>query len=444
MQASNADAGPDETANDSGTGPQAGNGGSNTNPQRSAGCQSYCDRIEACLVPECPGLSSFFGDEVCDEWCGGAPDSQLSAFAMRECGEFNEVLLDLAPELADYCSDDPIPDACEGICTDFNECGFEIEQEVCLRICRRYDAETLNCASTAPSCGELFQCVDDQDPEDQLNYDEICEGKCFREFECIRTVCSAGTVDVDDAFGNGAFEQCTQTCIDERPPISELQDVFGGLCVDLVERLRTDDPVIDARCDNEPDAVCELLCDKATACPGSVPRDECITSCAGWDSANRLCIDNTPGNDCERMSRCFGDESGQARCREACDHLQSCLLEACPPQIIPPDYSDDCTAGCLYQPPAQRLVDEYTNTACRQVREQIYQENQGLRPVCDGGQDFRPTAAECTDVCESSLDACIVGGQSQCVGLCRTLTREEYTCAIEDGATCTSIDACLQ
>ena len=136
---------------------------------------------------------------------------------------------------------------------------------------------------------------------------------------------------------------------------------------------------------------------------GSVPRDECITSCAGWDSANRLCIDNTPGNDCERMSRCFGDESGQARCREACDHLQSCLLEACPPQIIPPDYSDDCTAGCLYQPPAQRLVDEYTNTACRQVREQIYQENQGLRPVCgDGGQDFRPTAAECTDVCESS------------------------------------------
>ena len=132
------------------------NGGSNTNQQRSAGCQSYCDRIEACLVPECPGLSSFFGDEVCDEWCGGAPDSQLSAFAMRECGEFNEVLLDLAPELADYCSDDPIPDACEGICTDFNECGFEIEQEVCLCICRRYDAETLNCASTAPLAVNCF------------------------------------------------------------------------------------------------------------------------------------------------------------------------------------------------------------------------------------------------------------------------------------------------
>lgn len=419
-------------------------GSTSTNPNRGPGCQSYCDRINDCLVPACPGLDSFFDDEVCDEWCGGGSDFQLGEFADRECGEFNEILLGTSPELTEFCSDEPIPDVCEDICVGFNECGFEIEQQVCLRICRGYEPDRRNCAANAAACGELFQCVDDEEPEDRIDYEEVCEGKCFREFQCVRNVCASGTLEIDDAFGDGIFESCTETCIREEPPIEELQAVFGGMCIDIVAQLRQDSPTIDARCDNEPDQVCELLCDKATDCPGSVSRAECLTSCASWDEANRLCVDNTPREACERMNRCYGDEGGQARCRQFCDHLQGCLIEACPPQIIDPDYTDECTSGCLFQPPAQRFVDEYTNTACRQVRAQVYQDNPGLRPVCDGGQDFRPTAAECTDVCEMSLDECIVGGQTQCVGLCRTLTRDEYTCAIADGATCMSIDNCLQ
>ena len=437
-------AGNSNTGGTQSNGGSAGEGPGTSNPDRGPGCQSYCDRINDCLVPECPGLDSFFNDDACDEWCGGGSDSQLGSFADRECGEFNEILLGNSPELTEYCSDEPIPDACEDICTGFNECGFEIDTDVCLRICRAYEPERLNCAANANSCGELFECVDDEEPEDRINYPEICEGKCFREFQCVRNVCAAGTLEIDDAFGDGLFESCTQTCIREEPPVEELQAVFGGMCGDIVERLREENATIDARCDNEEDQVCELLCEKAVACADGITQAQCVQSCAGWDAANRLCVDNTPRNECGRLNRCYGDEDGQARCRDICDHLQGCLEEACPPQIIDPDYTDECTSGCLIQPPSDRIVDEYTNTACRQVREQVYQDNPGLRPVCDGGQDFRPTATECADVCETSLDECIVGGSNQCIGLCRTLTRDEYTCAIADGATCMSIDSCLE
>ncbi len=99
----------------------------------------------------------------------------------------------------------------------------------------------------------------------------------------------------------------------------------------------------------------------------------------------------------------------------------------------------------VYQsPPSNRLAEEYVNFSCRDIRQGVYQDNPGLRPVCDGGQDFRPSADECIDVCRTSLDECIVGGELQCVGLCRTLTREEYVCALADGASCDSIDRCLE
>ena len=140
-------------------------------------------------MPECPGLDLFFNDETCDEWCGDAPDFQLAAFAERECGDFNSIILGNSPELTDYCSDEDIPDTCEGICDDFNECGFEIETQACLRLCRGYEEPMRECAANANTCFEVFDCVDDMEPEDNINYREVCQGKCFREVQCVRGIC---------------------------------------------------------------------------------------------------------------------------------------------------------------------------------------------------------------------------------------------------------------
>ena len=426
-------------ANEAGS---SGEGGREPPQGRGQGCQNYCDRIEACLLPECNGLGVWFNDDVCDDWCDDSPDFQLASFAQRECSDFNEILLGNSPELTDFCSDEPIPDECDEICIDFNECGFEIETQACLRICRGYEDPMRNCAATAETCFELFECIDETEPEDNINYREVCQGKCFREVECVRNFCADGTLEADDAFRDGYFEQCAQTCIRTRPPVEELLAVFEGMCVDIVGTVRSQNQEIDDRCDNTEDDVCELLCEKAAACEGVTAAD-CVSDCENWDASNRRCIDNTPREECERMNGCFGDPSGQANCRQFCDHLQGCLLEACPPQIISPTYSDDCTAGCLPEPPSERLTNEYVAYSCRDIRQGVYQENPGLRPICDGGQDFRPTADECIDVCRTSLDACVPGGELQCTALCRTLTRAEYTCVLSDGASCGAIDACL-
>ena len=412
------------------------------NPDRGPGCQAYCDRLSECLVPECPGLDLFFNDVVCDPWCGGARDLQLASFAALSCSDFNDIILTGSEELTSFCSDEGIPGECNQICSDFNECGFEVETQACLRLCRGYEEPMFDCAVGAQTCFELFDCVDGMEPEDEINYPEICESACFREVQCIREVCADGTLEIDDAFDNGYFEICTQECIDARPSAEELSSVFEGMCVDLVQEIRAHQPLIDERCDNTRDGACTLLCEKTSAC-GAISLSTCLAECPDWADENRRCIDNTPRDECERMNGCFGDSSGQARCRQICDHLQGCLLEACPPQIIAPNYSDECTAGCLPEPPSPRLTEEYVAYSCREIRASVYQDNPGLRPLCDGGQDFRPTADECVDVCRTHLDECTPGGESQCIALCRSLVREEYTCILSEDRSCETIDACL-
>ena len=412
------------------------------NPERGPGCQAYCDHLTECLVPACPGLDLFFNDEVCDSWCGGARDLQLASFAALSCSDFNDIILTGSEELTSFCSDEGIPDECDQICSDFNECGFAIETQACLRLCRGYEEPMFNCAVGAQTCFDLFDCVDGVEPEDEINYQEICESLCFREFQCVREICADGTLEVDDAFEDGYFETCTQACIDTRPSAEELSSMFNGMCADLVQEIRRDHPLIDERCDNTRDDACTLLCEKASAC-GALSLSACLAECPEWTDVNLRCIDNTPRDECERMNGCFGDPSGQARCRQICDHLQGCLLEGCPPQIIAPNYSDECTAGCLPEPPSPRLTEEYVAYSCREIRAGVYQDTPGLRPLCDGGQDFRPTADECVDVCRTRLDECTPGSESQCIALCRSLIREEYTCILSEGGSCEAIDACL-
>ena len=167
-----------------------------------------------------------------------------------------------------------------------------------------------------------------------------------------------------------------------------------------------------------------------------------MTDCQGWDRANHVCV--VRADSCDEVSDCFGDPAGQELCRRQCDHLQTCLLEACPPRILPPTLTDGCTADCLEDPPSAREVEEWEGFECRRVREFIYRGNRELRPLCDGGGDFRPTPEECVDFCDNALGACLgVGGRNFCLAGCASLTRDEYACSLEAQGDCARIEMCL-
>ena len=393
-------------------------------------------------MPECPGIEIFFNDDTCDDWCDDLTPLQLVGLSRSSCDDLNDLILTNAPQIASFCSDEDIPDECDAICEDFGECGFEVERDGCVRFCRGYEPEVFECAVNANACFELFDCVDEMEPEDNINYDEVCDGACFREFQCIRNVCAPGTLEIDAAFGDGYFESCKRECLQTRPPVEELVTIFDGMCPDVVSQIRMENEEIDQRCDNEVDEICSLQCEKVVAC-GAVTQEECLQQCSGWGPENTLCIDNTPREQCERLNGCFGDESGAENCRNTCAHLHECLLQACPPQLIPPRQELDCVAGCLPEPPSDRITEEYVALQCRAVRGFVYNDSPEIRGVCEGGQDFRPTAEECVDLCSDTLDECVPGGRQQCIGLCRSLSREQYACALVEGATCESIDTCF-
>jgi len=99
----------------------------------------------------------------------------------------------------------------------------------------------------------------------------------------------------------------------------------------------------------------------------------------------------------------------------------------------------------MSDPPDEEGVAGFEALECREVRNIVYRNNRQLRPVCEGGRDFRPTADECVAFCDDSLQACIgLGGRNFCLAACASLTREQYTCALEAQGDCVQISSCLE
>ena len=176
--------------------------------------------------------------------------------------------------------------------------------------------------------------------------------------------------------------------------------------------------------------------------PCRISQEACVADCQNWDRANQLCV--VQSRRCIDVNACFGDPEGQQLCRRTCDYLQECLEEACPPRSIPPTVTDGCTAGCLDDPPSAQEADDWEALSCREIREFVYRGNRELRPICEGGRDFRPTPEECVAFCDNALGDCLgVGGRNFCLAGCASLTRDQYGCALEAQGNCEVIDRCL-
>jgi len=386
-----------------------------------------------CLFPACDGLRDVVPPSFCREWCREAPDSWLDESADLSCSDFNERLYEESRELAEFCSDEPVPDECEAICEFAAECGFP--GNGCGQLCRSLDDEQRGCLANAEECGEFFRCIDGG-REDRPDPRELCEGYCGRRSQCIFNECAPGTLP--DGYTTACFESC------EEDPLSfpEFQEFFDMSCAEVVVSLREVDQMLDARCDAEEEDACANVCaDRVVQCMG-ITQEACVADCQNWDRANHVCV--VRADSCNEVNACFGDPEGQELCRRQCDHLQTCLLEACPPRILPPTLTDGCTADCLEDPPSEGEVEQWEAFECRRVREFIYRGNRELRPLCDGGGDFRPTPEECVGFCDNALGACLgVGGRNFCLAGCASLTRDEYGCALEAQGNCARINVCL-
>ena len=195
-----------------------------------------------------------------------------------------------------------------------------------------------------------------------------------------------GTLEVDDAFEDGYFETCAQECIRSRPSAEALLEVFEGMCVDIVARVRANNPSIDSRCDNTENDVCELLCERrrhAARC-----HDDCVAECQDWDVSNRRCIDNTPRDECGRMNGCFAIRL----VRRAADRfVTTCKVvywkHAHPKLFLQPTGR---LHGCrLPEPPSVRLTEEYVNYSCRDI-DKVFTKIIQVAPYAMGVKIFDP------------------------------------------------------
>ena len=402
-------------------------------PANADPCERFCARTEMCLFPACSGLEDIAGDEFCFEYCENTPETWLDETSDLSCGEFVERLYSFSRELAEFCSDEPAPDECGQICEFASGCGFA--GDGCARLCRNLAQEQRNCMLRADRCETFFACVEDE-PRMPPDRGDLCEPYCFRRSQCVFNACAPGTLPDD------FFDECLDSCIDTPPTLQEYQRFFDSPCEAVVEGVREDNPAIDARCDADPQAACENLCADTIVPCMNIAQAECVNACEGWDRANQLCI--ITSESCEDVTRCYGDRENQDLCRQSCDHLQFCLEEACPPRIIPPRYTDNCTADCLGSPRNEADTQRFLDAPCRQVRELIYRDNQELRPLCEGNADFRPTAEECSAFCDQTLLRCLdFGGRNFCTAACASLDREQYQCALENQMNCDAINACI-
>ena len=409
-------------------------------PEELDSCDRFCARMEGCFYPSCPQLGPLAQDEFCRGWCGGTGEEWQEQSANLSCEDFNARIFAFSPELRALCQSEPGEDRCEGIC-DFGEvCGVPAQD--CLDFCAPLDVGAQLCfdgAAELGDCQRFFRCFEqgpDRPRRDRGDVGQVCEDLCGREAGCVFNECAPGTLS-EDFVG-----RCTEACVAGEPDEEALFARYQQSCEEVVGELRAADMELDMRCESEPEAACANLCaERVTSCGLLEGEGECEEACAGWDRANFICV--TRADECGEVSECLVDEETQALCRRSCDHLQSCLEEACPPRILPPNLTDGCTADCFADPSSEEEISEWEALSCREVREFIYRGNRELRPICEGNQDFRATPEECAAFCDSELGECIIGGRQLCLAACASLSRDQYQCALENRADCAAIDACL-
>ncbi len=398
-------------------------------------CDAYFQRFDDCFAPQCPALAGDI-DGLCRPGCQQDPAS-LRRYVGLSCEAFNEVIYLIAPQLEPVCEDAPAPPECEGICDVAVGCGFPGGAERCDLTCRTVAPPTRRClAENTDDCMALFGCFQ-QGPGMGPDPMQICQGFCQRTAGCILNECAPGTLE------DGYVRACTQDCLAEPLTPEQIQAFQAQQCPDIVADLVEADPRVAERCDNDAEAACDAICADIVQPCTDLDADTCRATCAAFDEANLRCVQFA--DSCGAVRACYGDAEGQDRCARTCDRLQSCLLEACPPRIIPPELDVNCTASCLADPPSEQETDDWLAASCLDIRRFAYQDNAQLAPLCEGGRDFRPSGDECAAFCDNGLQDCIgLGGRNFCLAACASLERDQYQCALEAQGACDAIDACLQ
>lgn len=401
-------------------------------------CDRFCQRMEDCIYPRCEAINQIPPDQFCRGWCRSTGDEWLDQGADLSCEDFSRRIYGFSPELQTLCEADPNEDACESICEFGTVCGLVSND--CLSNCNRANNQAQLCfrsASDANDCRRFAQCLQQGGGQGggQESYEEVCTGLCEREVSCVSNACAPGSVNAS------SVNECVSACVQEQASQEDLVTRFQRTCEEVVAETLMNDSALTELCQTPEDQVCSLLCTSTVTGCGELDQTSCETECAAWDEANYYCL--RTANSCEEVSVCLVDQDEQDRCRRSCDHLQLCLEEACPPRIIPPELTDTCTADCFADPISEQDLSDWEMSSCRDVREFIYQDNQQLRPICEGNQDFRPSPAECSAFCDEGFDTCILGNRTICLSACAGLTREQYTCSLQSGTDCQSIEACL-
>ncbi|MEZ4472665.1 MAG: hypothetical protein R3F60_18150 [bacterium] len=359
-------------------------------------CEAFCDRLDECLVPACPGLGERARAGICDGACQ-QPADRLRAATAGTCEAFNARLFAAVPQLGPLCEEaPPLPDACAARCDRANACGLGIPPRQCAQFCSQTPARLAECLDAAPDCDAFTACLDAPPAPGQ------CEALCALAEECgfaSAADCAAFCADIpppvrdcaaaaDTCPALGAcfqgprptrrssarptasappsiFRECAAGSLPDgcRPARRRLrrQSTYPGrgpgppgcACRDVVAERRAQDAALDAACDADPAAACEALCadtigpaptPSPTAWPTAPPSTP--PTCALRPARPRL----------RRRPRLPWRPEGQARCAHPCGRLQSCLEEACPPRIIPPELSVHCTAGCPSTSPHRRAA----------------------------------------------------------------------------------------
>ncbi len=426
-----------------------GGGGMNTDPPDDP-CAALCERIDACFPEACPVLEARPSEiGLCRECAGFSPEDALKLSA-ASCADLNAALFATRPDLIRACEMNgpgpgpgPQDPRCEPACDHMRACntwpqGTNVPED-CAGVCAGMPPRLLDCLAGTTACETIEQCLAGPGPGPGPAPDELarqCENICQRTSRCVSSLCAPGTL------AEGATGVCIDACLAAPPTPEALRAFAESTCEQIVDRVRAEDPRVDARCDAAPEAACDTLCaERIEACNVPLPPGGCAALCAGFSEAQLRCVE---AQGCETVARCFEDPAIQARCDRLCGRIEGCLLEACPPRVIPPDLSDGCAAGCLVDPPEEADVARVEEATCDDVRRLVYRNNRELAPICEGGGDFRPTAEECAAFCDTGLEACLgVGGRAFCLAGCASLTRDQYACALGARGDCAAIDACL-
>jgi hypothetical protein len=408
-------------------------------------CDRFCERVEGCLYPQCDAIQSIPPQQFCQGWCRGGDQDWLNSSADLTCEDFTQRIYGFSPEIRAMCSqDDPNEDQCASIC-DFGEvCG--IVSDECQDNCNQLGFEGQLCFSGAVELGDcqrFIQCINNlQDTGGgrgdggRPQQEEVCGYICEREANCLFNECNFGSVT--DEVNQGCFEECINSPLREEA----IQERLDQACNEVAQNRATEDPEFGERCFGEDTQICSLVCSEQVVGCGLFEQEECETQCTQWDDANFYCLSNA--EQCGDIERCFAPVDEQARCRQSCIRIQTCLEEACPVRFIPPEFSTECTADCFDDPPSIEDVEEWEALSCSEVRTIIYDDNRGLRRLCEGGTDFRTTPEECVELCEEQgLDECIIGERLICLSACSSFTRDQYECALGAERNCEAIDQCL-